>query len=472
MRVLLVNTNREQAPYPVPPLGLCLLAAGLEGRHEVRVFDGCFEELAGLCSCVEEFQPECVGLGIRNIDDVVMDRPVWRLDEIRERFVEPLRALTAAPLVLGGAGFSLFPAQLLAELDADFGLVGEGEEAFLGLLDALAGGRVPPGLPRVLGRSTAGILPEAAGPASRPDGRLTIPHSTIDRFLSFAPYRHRGSYPIQTKRGCRHQCLYCSYVAIEGSCYRVRDAADIVDEMEEIRGRLGDVTIELVDSTFNDPPGHAETICREIRRRNMSFRLRTMGVNPGALTPALVALMREAGFAQIDCTADSASPAMLTSLRKNFDRGAVERTARSLAQADMPTMWFFMFGGPGETAQTVAETFDFVDRFVAPEDMVHLTCGLRVYPGTGLRDVAVAQGLIDRGDSLLRPTFYVEPALGAERLKELVLTTAASRPNCVPAWESTPPPAMLAAAVRLRAERGLAEPMFRTLLRLRRGATG
>jgi radical SAM superfamily enzyme YgiQ (UPF0313 family) len=197
-----------------------------------------------------------------------------------------------------------------------------------------------------------------------------------------------------------------------------------------------------------------------------------MGVNPGRLTAELISLMRDAGFAQIDCTPDSASPIVLARLRKNFTRETLEAGARLIRDRQMPTMWFFLFGGPGETADTVRETFAFIDEFIAPDDMVHMTPGLRVYPGTELRDIAVREGLMARDDDLLHPRFYVSPALGRENLARLVQEAAAARPNCVPAAESTPDPEMMRAAMQLREQDGLTEPMFRTLLRLRRKRMG
>jgi hypothetical protein len=76
--------------------------------------------------------------------------------------------------------------------------------------------------------------------------------------------------------------------------------------------------------------------------------------------------------------------------------------------------------------------------------------------------------MLDPAESLLRPRFFVAPELGRERLAELVTAAAAERPNCVRATESSPPREMIEAALALRREQGLTEPMFRTLLRLRR----
>lgn len=461
-KVLLVGSNSLRAPYPVPPVGLCLVATALAPRWQVRIHDP-LSDTSDLAGAVEHFAPDYVGLGIRNIDDVVMEDGVSFVNDIRERFARPLRRLTRAPLILGGSGFSIFPRELLEECDADYGVVGEGEAALPALLEALEQHGDPLAVPGVVAPGRP--LPRRA---VRPVALDGLPFARIDRWIDFAPYRERGAYPIQTKRGCARRCVYCSYPQVEGRVFRRRSPESVVDEIAETRERLGDVAFEFVDSVFNDPPGHAESICWEIAQRGLKVRLRTMGVNPAQVTRELIDLMSAAGFSQIDSTPDSASPTMLRRLRKNFSLAELERTATIVRAAGMPTMWFFLLGGPGETEETLAETFAFIDRFVSPEDMVHISEGLRVYPRTALYDTAVREGLVAPGESLLARRFYVSPALGRERLLEIVGREIATRPNCVRSSESTPPPEMLREAARIRREQGLTEPLFRTLLRLRR----
>ena len=134
----------------------------------------------------------------------------------------------------------------------------------------------------------------------------------------------------------------------------------------------------------------------------------------------------------------------------------------------MRTVWLFLFGGPGEYASTLGETFDFVDNPNGPDDLVLMGIGLRIYPGTPLHRIALREGVVRETDPLVRPTFYIAPSLGYDRILDRLLEAAARRPNCLPPGENTPAPEMLREAVELRSRDGLAEPMFRTLLRIRR----
>lgn len=464
-RVLLVNTNTLRSPYPVPPLGLCLLASALEGLYEVRIHDGLAQGAGdSLAASVRDFEPHYIGLGIRNVDDPTVEGGTFYGEAAVRDFVQPLRLLTAAPLILGGSGFTVFPREFMETSGADYGVAGEGETALPALLQALDRGLDPSGMPGVLSKRSP-----SGGRMAEPSVEMgTLPFSEIDRRLDYGPYRERGSYPIQTKRGCAHRCVYCSYPGLEGRTFRARSPEAVAEEIQQARQRLGDVSVEFVDSTFNDPQGHAEAICSEIARRKPQVRLRTMGVNPARVSEELLRGMKQAGFAQIDVTPDSASPRVLRGMQKNFRLEDLQRTARLVREHRLPTMWFMLLGGPGETEETLRETFDFIDRHVNPEDMVHISEGIRIYPGTPLRGIALQEGVLRESDSLFRPVFYVSPALGRRRLGEWLARAVETRPNCVRSRESTPSPEMLREAAKLRAERNLTEPMFRTLLRLRR----
>jgi radical SAM superfamily enzyme YgiQ (UPF0313 family) len=462
-KVLLVNCNTEKAPYPIPPLGLCLLAAGIEKSREVSIYDCMFEGIAGLSERVTQFNPDYIGFSIRNIDNTMPDNCVYYVDE-QVSIILPIKAMTSARIILGGSGFSIFPKELMEMTKADYGIIGEGEMAFLQLLDALDKGEdvFPSG--NLMVRSAEGLH----GSDFRHPVIVSDRFPEIDRRINFTPYKERGAYSIQTKRGCAHGCIYCTYPLLEGKQFRTRRPADIVDEIEQAAGRVGDVMFEFVDSTFNDPKGHAEAICREIIRRKLRLRLRTMGINPRNSSEELFELMMKAGFVQIDATPDTASSVMLKNLGKGFDLAEVRQMANSIRKFNLPTMWFFLFGGPGENELTFRETFDFIDQYINPDDLVYMASGLRIYPGTPLEKTALNEQLIRPGQSLLSPLFYFSRDISRDRLVQLIQEASSERINCVYSAETRPSAEMLQDARKLRADQKLTEPMFRTLLRVRK----
>src|SRR6478736_4061463 len=121
--------------------------------------------------------------------------------------------------------------------------------------------------------------------------------------------------------------------------------------------------------------------------------------------------MRRAGFRTLGITAESASGAVLEKLEKGFNAAKVAEVAERVEQAGIRTLWIFLVGGPGETPGTLEETLAFAAKRLNHGDAVYLTVGLRIYPGTTLHRIAIAEGVVIAGDPLLVPSFYFSKEL-------------------------------------------------------------
>jgi len=126
VRLLLVSANQERSPDPVAPLGVCYVAtAAAQAGHDVRVLDLCFSEdvEADVAAAVAAHRPEAIGISLRNVDNCAYPDTVSYLPHYR-RVVDACRAVSPAPIVLGGSAFTTMPAFYLAALEAPYGVVG------------------------------------------------------------------------------------------------------------------------------------------------------------------------------------------------------------------------------------------------------------------------------------------------------------------------------------------------------------
>lgn len=89
-------------------------------------------------------------------------------------------------------------------------------------------------------------------------------------------------------------------------------------------------------------------------------------------------------------------------------------------------MGFLLLGGPDETRESVLESLRFVDSLKL--EAVKLTVGIRVYPYTRLAEQARREGLVEGGDDLLQPRFYLRPGL-EQWLRQTVAEWCADRPH-------------------------------------------
>lgn len=359
MRVLLISANREQLPQPVAPLGLLWIAAALEGAHEVRLLDLCFEEdpLLAVDRALADFAPEVVGVGIRNLHTNAYDG-AERLVAGYRALVDRVRAGTAAPIVLGGAGFSLRPATLLRELGADHGVVGEGEWAFRGLVDQLAAGEKPPALVHGAAAAGAAPVPLRRGGGGNELDRLPIPA----RHLLDPRYNERdGTANVQSKRGCAFACNYCDYPDLEGRKVRLRDPERVADEVAELARAPGVGHVFFVDSVFNVPRSHALAICRALIARGKPLPWVCYG-SPVSFDDELVAAMAEAGCQGVEIGTDTGSERMMERLNKPFSLADVGRTRELFLKHNVLDCHTFVLGALDETPDEVNETLAFVER--------------------------------------------------------------------------------------------------------------
>ena len=412
LRVLLVAANTERITMPTPPLGLAYVASAARERgHEVRVLDlmGEPEPRRAVAEAVQRCDPQVLAISVRNIDDQCMQRPEFLVEKVRP-VVEVCRRASRAALVVGGAGYSIFPDAALSYLGADLGIQGEAEEAFPTLLDVLAAGDDPLSVARVHASGGRGSDADAT-----PVDLDRHPYPVQQLKACGALEDPELWAPVQTRRGCALHCVYCSTPRIEGRRLRLRSLDGVMDDLASLVA-AGVGRIYFVDNTFNLPPSYALALCRRMSLARLGVQWRAI-VYPGRLTDELAHAMAEAGCVEVALGFESGCDEMLRALGKPFAVRDVRRVSDTLAAVGVRRAGFLLVGGPGETEDTVRRSLEAVADLRL--DSVKLTTGIRLYPGTSLAVRAVAEGAVAADDDLLRPTFYLAPGLEALRVEEL-----------------------------------------------------
>jgi radical SAM superfamily enzyme YgiQ (UPF0313 family) len=446
-KVLLISVNRCNSPYPVFPLGLACLDAALgHAGYEARWLDLQADGLS-VTDAVASFRPDFVGISLRNIDDVVIKR--------RETFFDPLPALTeeirrscAAPVILGGSGFSLFPQALLQLSGADFGIQGEGEESLPALLRGLEQGADCSGIPGLVYRRNGTITANPARPLDLAELKPALrPDSVTDYYI-----RETGMMNLQTQRGCSCHCEYCSYPLIEGARFRRRPAEAVAEELAGLQRRGVKYTV-IVDSIFNSSAGHVREVCEAILRRGVKMRWACF-LRPAGLTAELMQLMARAGLAHVEFGTDSFCDAVLAAYGKQFTFDDVLHSHELALQAKVDPCHFLICGGPGETPGTLEEGFQ--NSLRLKDTAILALVGMRVYPGTRLHARALRERPVPPDESLLQPYYYLSGALTEDRIFERLRDFSRRSASWI---VGDPPPRYVELAARLRS-RGVIGPLW------------
>jgi anaerobic magnesium-protoporphyrin IX monomethyl ester cyclase len=429
-RVLLVSTNRERQPYPVVPNGLACVASALDAAgHRVRFVDLCFvkDPVATVRAAARAFRPDVIGVSVRNIDNSDAIALRHYTPEARDVLLALRAAAPAAKVIAGGAAFGVAPEALFRDLAVDYAVAGDGERASVALVDALSSGTPIEALPGLVRERNGTVVFTPPGEDADLD---SLPRPALHRWVDLARYqRHGATIPIQTKRGCVYKCVYCTYRNVEGWGYRTRDPELVADEIEELKVKAGVRHFDFVDSTFNSPPGHALQVCEAITRRKLGVQLDTTNFTPATASSELLAAMKAAGFRSLGITAESASDPVLEKLEKGFNVAKVREVAERVEKHSIKMLWIFLVGGPGETRQTVEETLSFAKWRLERGDAVYLTVGLRIYPGTTLHRIAIAEGVVPANSTLLDPAFYFSGELKFDTTVARLKRFAADHPR-------------------------------------------
>lgn len=392
--VLLISANTELTPAPVYPLALPRLASALRrAGHTVRQFDVLVHGLDSLPGALKQLPPHLIAVSLRNIDNTDAYKPRLYVDDYRQ-LIKLIRASSSAPVVIGGSAFSLFPGRLMNALGADFGIVGPGEETLCRLLDAVDSSKLDK-IPNLFTTDSAPASFASSSPA------MTDLHHAPD-ILDYY-WRNGGMIGLQTKRGCPNNCSYCTYPLIDGSVVQWAEPGRVVDEIEKLLVDKGVDYFFIVDSLFNVSAEQEQLFAEEISRRSLKISWGAF-FSPSAMDRRYIGILKQSGLKHVEFGTDSLCDAMLDSFRKNFSVADVLRTSELCTEMGLFVAHYLIFGGPGETADTISRTLQNTGRldkcFFFPFP------GVRIYPRTAICDTAVAQGVISSDDDCLEPKFY------------------------------------------------------------------
>jgi radical SAM superfamily enzyme YgiQ (UPF0313 family) len=419
MKVLLISANRLQEPYPVYPVGLDYVAAAINGSHEVKTID--LNTLSGngeLVNLVKAFAPRVTGISLRNIDNTDTTDPHGFMGEYVD-LVRILREHSNAEIVLGGSGFTIFPARILDLLGADYGIIGEGERLHF-LLEALEAGQDPATVPGII---TPAKQETSPAPWEHPFTRDAV---TNRPYLNYY-LKNGGMLNLQTKRGCPFRCIYCTYPAIEGRRMRLIPPEEIARTAVSLQ-KAGARYLFITDSSFNADIKHSLAVASSFKKAALSIPWGAF-FTPMEPPAGYYRELAAAGLTHVEFGTDALSDATLKVYGKPFDAAQVFSAHNQAVAAGLHVAHYFLLGGPGETTDTLEETLTNIGTL--KKSVLFIFCGMRIYPGTPLFKQSESEGLIDDSIELLDPVFYSSPDISRQHILDRIRKKGAQQVNWI-----------------------------------------
>lgn len=304
----------------------------------------------------------------------------------------------ATPVVWGGIHGTLLPEQTLATGLVDVIAIGEGEDTFADIVEALAAGRPMSEVPGTASRDGSG--PVRLGP---PRGKLDldaldpIPYHLAGPGYLFLRGGRRTAY-FETSRGCPYPCGYCYTNALFAVSWRGQRADVVLEHLRQLRAALPGVShVSITDDSYFTRTERALEIAEGILREGWDLTYQVQGaVIPilKKLTDDQLALLRRSGMVRVDMGVESGSERIQKEIGKGLKVADVREINRRLAKHDIVPWYNFMSGFPDESAAEFGSTLDLLLEMVRdnPQALVSPVYCLAPYPGTDAYHIAAKAG--------------------------------------------------------------------------------
>jgi radical SAM superfamily enzyme YgiQ (UPF0313 family) len=302
--------------------------------------------------------------------------------------------------VIGGHGPSPEPAYFLDLLGADAVVLGEGEETFVELVEALGRGDGFEGVPGLAYRTNGKVhvnqrrAPIRALDALPMPAYERFPVTTYKRRRDAAhvpPIGNRFSMQLLSGRGCKFKCNFC-YRLDPGMRLRAPEA--ILDEMGYLF-RQWDIThFMFYDDLMMASEERTVELCEAFIQSGPPDMTFTCQGRLNYATPAALDAMKRAGCAYIYYGVESYNDDILNAMGKALTTETIRRGVENTRAAGIRFSPNVIFGNIGETREHLQNSVDFLLEY---DDCAQLRAIKPVtpYPGSPLYDHAIERGLLE-----------------------------------------------------------------------------
>ncbi|MGH9127192.1 MAG: B12-binding domain-containing radical SAM protein, partial [Acidimicrobiales bacterium] len=268
-------------------------------------------------------------------------------------------------VVLGGVHASMLPGEALRHADAI--VVGEAESVMGRLLDDAAAGRMEGVYQGTWGDMTA--VPKV--------------DEWIDIHEKQPYFRYVPKNTLQSTRGCRFNCDFCSVIRINGRGSRHRDPAEVVEELKVLskRGqRFGSFChVAFLDDDFASDLEYTAEMAEAILSSGLKISWSAQASIGLSRDPKVVDLVAKAGLTVIFTGFESTSRETLIECNKKNRPSMFGESIQTLHDHKILVEGGFIFGFDHDEPDVFEHTVAFIDNIKV--DSAHMAI-LTPLPGT------------------------------------------------------------------------------------------
>ncbi len=319
----------------------------------------------------------------------------WNFIRFTSDFVKEIKP--QVKVIVGGGIISSTPKSFVSVSKADAGVVGEGEETILDLIDAFENGRPLSTVDGIVFKQGDEVIQTKEGKLIQDLDSMPFPAWDLFRVgevYSRYPSHHSvlrakrlGS--IYTTRGCPFRCTFC----YTEKTVRQRSIANVIEEIKELKHRYGVRHLMIADDLFVVRKQRTIEFCEALIKEKLNVTWSATG-RCNIIDPAFCKLMKRAGCDFMGLGIESGSETVLKAIKKNQTPQQIVEAVRMVQKAGITPGGTFILGLPPETKETIRETVEIYKKINSYRTHVNRFFFATPYPGTPLYDQMTQEGRI------------------------------------------------------------------------------
>lgn len=399
--------------FTQPPLGLAYIAAVLiENQYtKVKILDSHALELTkeDYRRILKHIKPDITGIQILtpNFESAA--------------FAAVVAKEVGSTVVMGGHHATFKPRETLEKTGADFVVLGEGEDIFLSLVQALERDKNTDRVPGIAFLKNDQFFENDKPPLRKNINDFPFPARHL---LPMEKYQIFGTkFPATTiisSRGCPYGCDFCVVTHFYGKKWRARSPSSIIEELNNI-GEMGLKAAAFVDDLFFVSENRVLRICKEIQKELDVDLFWGATTRIDRISLRTMKIMVDNNCRLVFAGVESGNQAALDRINKKIKISQIEKFFEKTREAKLDTLASLVYGLPGDTRQSIRRTTRWVTKRLDPD--IALFTSATPYPGTPFYETAVNDGKIKEQDyskfTLFNPVMEIT-GLSRDEVKELI----------------------------------------------------
>ena len=296
--------------------------------------------------------------------------------------------------IIGGGCVSSEPELIMENIHSlDFGVLGEGDITIVDLVDKIMGkARDYSAVDGIIFRNGNKLI--TTHPRKPIEDLDSLPYPDYEGFnilyyierqtltdLNSHPCDNPKVFEITASRSCPFKCSFCFHPV--GEKYRKRSIDSVISEIKYLINSYGINYLLINDELLANNKKWISDFCNKIQKLNIKWQAQ---LRVDAVDKEILLLLKNSGCIFISYGLESASPAVLKSMKKHITIKQIENALKLTKENNFQIQGNFIFGDKAETIETMVETLNWW--FNHKEYRITLS-QLIPYPGTALYKYAI-----------------------------------------------------------------------------------